>query len=132
MTRRGEAGDERRDNTELLNQFRLMVEKDRDLMKEYFDNSVEILRKRVEQSHIDNRQLWRDHAGPSADSQHGQEAAKRLRHYQEHAEFREKSFDPLVERVNEHKWRLGLIAAAISLAAVKGFDWIASMFKGSP
>lgn len=90
---------------------------------EHMDRGFEDVKERIERSHNENREWQYGHAGPSADSLHGQEGAKRERHYEEHADFREKQFDPLVEKVNHAKWTLGGILLLFSAAWAAFLKW---------
>ena len=106
----------------LINDLRADVRGQKAELMGYMERMETNITTRINDSHRGN-QLWQmSHAGPSADSMHGQETAKRTRHYQEHADFREKQFDPLVEKVNHAKWTIGgilLIFSALWAAFLK-------------
>lgn len=122
--------DDRRDHGPYL----AMLESFKRDIYEHMDRGFEDVKERIQSSHQENRGWQMQHAGPSADSMHGQEAAKRGRHYAEHDELKEKVIDPLIRRVDHHQWKLTAMIIGIGGAAGLLSAWlkgaIAKVFGG--
>jgi len=121
-----ERGGERRD----LSPYIHLLESFKRDMYEHMDRGFAEVKTRITESHVENRQWQAGHAGPSSDSMHGQEGAKRRQHYKDHEEFRDRVFTPLVEKVNHSKWTMTTIVAALSAFFSGLWVWLMKWWPG--